>query len=120
MNLINANQVSARCSQVQLWLRHLRSKPRAMDAVHIVALGGYKGSAGWGWGYSQRYGLNHHPHGAVVHGGGSGFSDNHSGASSPFLKTLVIDTDQGGRVNRLEGRCPGAVLALSQLTSFQE
>ena len=120
MNLINANQVSARCSQVQLWLRHLSSKPRAMDALLIVALGGYKASAGWGWGYSQRYGLNYHPHGAVVHGGGSGFSDSHSGAPSPLFKTVVIDTDQGGGVNRLEGRCPGQYLALSQLTSSQE
>ena len=63
-------------------LCHLSSKPRAMGALLIVALGGYKASAGWGWGYSQRYGLNYHPHGAVVHGGGSGFSDNHSGASA--------------------------------------
>ena len=60
-----------------------------------------------GGGNSQRHGLNHHPHGAVVHGGGRGFSDNHSGAPPPFLKTVVIDTDQGEGVNRLEGRSPG-------------
>ena len=33
---------------MQLWLCHLSSKPRAMDALLIVALGGYKASAGWG------------------------------------------------------------------------
>lgn len=44
MNLIMANQVSGRCSR----LRHLSSKPGAAGVLHVVALCGYKGSAGGG------------------------------------------------------------------------